>query len=391
MSGLQGRDCTQVGSSHQDQGSAGSGQKEIAVTITSHHINRFVLWFALGGLFLLVFLVMAPFFAPLAWAGILAYISWPVATWMRSRCAGHDTLAAGLSTLLAALLLLGPLFWLLWLAQQELSRIYPALQAITAAPPPLPDWLADLPWARDFLTQLHVRLLGDPQELIAVITDWLKEHSGAAAALVGGAGRNLAKLAMVILILFFFYRDGARIILELRHVMTRFLGDRAHGYLTAAGSTAHAVVYGILLTAFVQGIVAGIGYGVAGMTSPVTFGILTFLVAMIPFASPLVWGSAGTLLFFQGEIGPAIGVWLWGALVVSQIDNFLRPIFISSISPVPFLLVLFGVLGGILAFGLIGLFAGPIVLAVAWAVWREWTAQLDESAGAGSTIQGRGE
>jgi predicted PurR-regulated permease PerM len=114
------------------------------------------------------------------------------------------------------------------------------------------------------------------------------------------------------------------------------------------------------------------------MTSPVTFGILTFLVSLIPFASPLAWGSAGTLLFFQGEIGPAIGVWLGGALVVSQLDNFLRPIFISSISPVPFLLVLFGVLGGVLAFGLIGLFAGPIVLAVAWAVWREWAVQLDE-------------
>jgi predicted PurR-regulated permease PerM len=221
-------------------------------------------------------------------------------------------------------------------------------------------------------------LLDDPQELITVTTDWLKNHSGEAAALVGGAGRNLAKLLLVILILFFFYRDGTRIILELRHVMARFLGDRTHGYLTAVGSTTHAVVYGILLTALVQGIVAGIGYGVAGMTSPVTFGILTFLVALIPFASPLAWGSAGALLFFRGDIGPAIGVWLWGALVVSQIDNFLRPIFISSISPVPFLLILFGVLGGVLAFGLIGLFAGPVVLAVAWAVWREWTIQLDE-------------
>ena len=165
---------------------------------------------------------------------------------------------------------------------------------------------------------------------------------------------------------------------ELRHVMARFLGTRAHGYLTAVGSTSRAVVFGILLTALVQGIVAGIGYGVAGLSSPVTFGVLTFLSALIPFGTPLAWGSAGALLLFQEGVGPAVGVWLWGALVVSQLDNVLRPIFISSISPIPFLLVLFGVLGGILAFGLIGIFAGPMVLAVAWAVWREWAAHLDE-------------
>ncbi|HQM87001.1 MAG TPA: AI-2E family transporter, partial [Methylotenera sp.] len=80
----------------------------------------------------------------------------------------------------------------------------------------------------------------------------------------------------------------------------------------------------------------------------------------------------------QGETGAAIGVWLWGAIVVSQLDNFLRPIFISSVSPIPFLFVLFGVLGGLLAFGLVGLFIGPIILAVIWAVWREWVTHLQD-------------
>lgn len=337
------------------------------------------LWMALGALFLLVFVVMAPFLAPLAWAGIIAYVSWPVATWIRNRCAGRNTLAAGLTTLLAALLLFGPLLWLVWLARQEFGRIYPVLQAFMAAPPPLPGWLVQIPWVGDVLAQLHTQLLSDPQDLIATIKVWLKSHSGEAAALVGGVGKNLGKLFLLILILFFFYRDGARIILELRHVMARFLGTRAHGYLTAVGATSQAVVFGILLTALVQGAVAGIGYGIAGLSSPVTFGVLTFLCALIPFCTPLAWGSAGALLFFQGDVGPAIGVWLWGALVVSQLDNVLRPLFISSISPIPFLLVLFGVLGGILAFGLIGLFAGPMVLAVGWAVWREWAAHLDDA------------
>jgi predicted PurR-regulated permease PerM len=180
-------------------------------------------------------------------------------------------------------------------------------------------------------------------------------------------------------IVFFFYRDGARIVLELRHVMARFIGPRTHDYLAAAATTTRAVVYGILLTALVQGAFAGVGYWVAGLGSPVTLGVLTALFALVPFGTPLAWGGAGAWLLFQGETGAAIGVWLWGAAVVSQIDNVLRPVFISSVSPIPFLLVLFGVLGGLLAFGLVGLFAGPIVLAVVWAVWREWTAHLDEA------------
>lgn len=107
--------------------------------------------------------------------------------------------------------------------------------------------------------------------------------------------------------------------------------------------------------------------------------MITAVLALIPFCTPIAWGLSGLWLFMQGHTAEAIGLWIWGAAVVSQLDNVLRPIFISSITPVPFLLVLFGVLGGLLAFGLVGLFIGPIVLTVAWAVWREWTAHLQDN------------
>lgn len=347
-------------------------------------ISRLVApWLALTGLALLAFLVMLPFLAPLAWAGVLAYASWPVAERIRARCGGRDTLAASLTTLLAGFTLFAPLLWLVWLAQQEVGGVYPVLQSFVASPPPLPEWLRGLPWLGDSLAELRAQLLADPQGVSEAGKAWLAGHSSEAAAFAGGVGRNLAKLVLVVLILFFFYRDGARIVLELRHVMARFLGARAHGYFTAAADTTRAVVYGVLLTALVQGIFAGLGYWVAGLSSPVTLGVLTALFALIPFATPLAWGGAGAWLLFQGETGAAIGVWVWGAAVVSQIDNVLRPLFISSASAIPFLLVLFGVLGGILAFGLVGLFAGPIVLAVVWAVWREWAAHLDEPESAG--------
>lgn len=345
--------------------------------------RRLAPWLALTGLALLSFLVLSPFFAPLAWAGVLAYASWPLSERIRVRCGGRDSLAASLSTLLAALTLFLPLVWLAWLAQQEVAGFYAGLRAFVSAPPDIPAFLLGLPWLGDWLTQQRAQWLADPQGVIAAVKGWLAAHVGEAAALVGGVGRNLVKLVLVLVILFFFYRDGARIVRELRHVLARFIGPRTHDYLAAAGGTTRAVVYGILLTALVQGAFAGLGYWVAGLGSPVTLGVITALFALIPFATPLAWGSAGAWLMLQGETGAAIGIWLWGAAVVSQIDNVLRPVFISSVGAIPFLLVLFGVLGGILAFGLVGLFAGPIVLAVAWAVWREWTAHLDEAEPAG--------
>ncbi len=339
--------------------------------------RRIVPWLALGGLTLLAFMVVTPFLVPIAWAGVLTYASWPVAQRIRRWCSGRDMLAASLTTALAAFTLFLPLLWLVWLAQQEISKVYPAIQAFLVAPPPVPETLRGLPWLGDWLVQQQTHLVANPQEVSAAVKAWLATHLNDVAVLAGGVGKNLAKLVFVVAILFFFYRDGARIVHELRHVLARFIGPQVHDYLHEAGTTARAVVYGILLTAVVQGIAAGLGYWVAGLASPVMFGVLTAVLALIPFGTPVAWGVAGLWLLLQGETGAAVGVWIWGAAVVSQLDNVLRPLFISSVSPIPFLLVLFGVLGGLLAFGLVGLFVGPIVLAVAWSVWREWAAHLE--------------
>lgn len=340
--------------------------------------RRIVPWLALGGLALLAFMVIAPFFAPIAWAGVLVYASWPVAERIRRWCSGRDTLAASLATVLAAITLFLPLVWLAWLAQQEISRVYPALQTFLTEPPPVSETLRGLPWLGEWLVQQQTILIANPEGVSAAVKTWIATHLNDIAMLVGGVGKNLAKLVLVVVILFFFYRDGARIVHELRHVLARFIGPQVHDYLHAAGTTTRAVVYGILLTALIQGVAAGLGYWVAGLASPVVFGVLTAILALIPFGTPVAWGAAGFWLLLQGETGAAIGVWIWGATVVSQLDNVLRPLFISSVSPIPFLLVLFGVLGGLLAFGLVGLFVGPIVLAVAWAAWREWATHLQD-------------
>jgi predicted PurR-regulated permease PerM len=106
--------------------------------------------------------------------------------------------------------------------------------------------------------------------------------------------------------------------------------------------------------------------------APVFWGAATGVVALLPFGAPLVWGSIGAWLVLRGDVGAGLGLLLWGALAVSWIDNLVRPLIISGVAKVPFLLVMFGVLGGLAAFGLIGLFVGPVALAVLLAVWREW-------------------
>lgn len=354
-------------------------------SVSRSSVNRSLIYrsivpgLALGGLLALAFVVIAPFLAPLAWAGVLGYASWPVAERIRLWCNGRDVLAASICSALAAITLLLPLLWLVWVAQQEFANAYHALQAFLAEPLQIVDNLKNVPVLGSWLSQLQQSISNNPQELSAIINTWLAEHRNEVAIVVGGIGKNLVKLIFVVVILFFFYRDGTRIARELRHVLARFIGVQAHDYIHAAGTTTRAVVYGVLLTALIQGVLAGLGYWVAGLSSPVIFGVVTAILALIPFCTPLAWGTAGFWLLMQGQTAEAIGVWIWGVAVVSQIDNILRPIFINSISPIPFLLVLFGVLGGLLAFGLIGLFIGPIVLAVLWAVWREWTAHLHEN------------
>jgi predicted PurR-regulated permease PerM len=146
-------------------------------------------------------------------------------------------------------------------------------------------------------------------------------------------------------------------------------------YLDAVGSTTQAVVYALILGALAQGAVAGIGYFIFGIKAPVLMGAVTVLVALVPFGAPVVWGSMAVWLIVSGHVWPGVGLLLWGLLLVSWVDNIVRPLVISNATRMPFLLVVFGVLGGVLAFGLVGLFIGPVLLAVSLALWREWLEQ----------------
>ena len=350
--------------------------------ITNTGVRRITLGLLLGGLLLLAYSVLQLFLVPIAWAAIMAYATWPMYARLRRLLRGRATLSAALMSLLLMASFVLPLLWLVAIMRTELGGAYAAVAAYLAqGQRPLPDFVAAIPWLGDWLQQLLDGLSRNPQSLRDQIGAWMEERTGELLHLLGGVGRNAAKLGFALLTVFFFYRDGETLLAQFRRVLGRLIGTRVEGYIKAVGATTRAVVYGLVLTALAQGLLAGLGYWAAGVHSPVLLAVVTALIALIPFGTPFVWGSIGAWLVLNGQTAAGVGLLLWGTLVVSWVDNLIRPIVISSASHTPFLLVMFGVLGGVTAFGLIGLFVGPVILAVLMAVWREWLGQQEPTAG----------
>ncbi len=147
-----------------------------------------------------------------------------------------------------------------------------------------------------------------------------------------------------------------------------------------AGLTVKGVVYGYLGTSAAQAVMAGIGFMIAGVPGAVLLAALTFFMAVIPVGPPLVWGGAAIWLYMEEGIGWAVFMVIWGMSGISSIDNVVRPLLVSQGNKMPFALMLFGLIGGAVAFGLLGVFLGPVVLAVAFRLLDEWTSGKKENA-----------
>ncbi len=344
--------------------------------------RRVILVALLGVFVLLAYAVLNRFLIPVAWAGILAYVTWPAHCRLIALLRGQRVLSALVMTLVLGTAFVLPFIWLFMLMREELPALYAFMtEKIAGGLPPLPALVRDFPYLGQWVEGYWQRWINDPNSLKDQLEPLLKDSTDEITTMLGGVGRNAIKFAIALLTVFFLYRHGERIFDQLRRVLQRFLGPSVEGYLSAVGRTTKAVVYGLVLTALAQGLLAGIGYWGAGLSAPALLGAVTALVALIPFGTPFVWGSVGVWLLATGEIWPGIGLLLWGTLVVSWIDNLIRPLVISQATRIPFLIVMFGVLGGLAAFGLIGLFVGPVILAVLMAVWREWLEDAPASPG----------
>lgn len=325
------------------------------------------------------FWVLSPFFASLAWAGILAYVTWPLHQKLLEYMPQRQNVAALVMTVAIAATLLLPMVWVMFAVSADVAAATQTIRQLSIEGlPPLPPAVATWPGGAWFARQYQT-VVGDPEWLRAQIGVLGLNDGASLKALAGGFGRLAAKFGLAVLALFFLYRHGVSVLAQFRGVATRWLGEVARSYIQAVGVTVRAVVFGIVLTALAQGVLAGLGYWEAGISAPALWGMITALVSMIPFVGPVVWIGLSLSLLAHGETQAAIGVFVWGAVVVSSIDNLIRPLVISGPTRIPFLLVFLGVLGGINAFGLIGLFLGPVLLAVSVAIWREWQVHTQSS------------
>lgn len=333
-----------------------------------------------GGIALLglSLLVLRPFLVPVLWAGILAYVTWPVYRFVRHHTR-RPRLAAGLFALATALVVGVPVAWILVALAGEASHLITGARAWVEAGAPFPQVVMDRPWLAERLGRLRAESVVEPKAIAEYATRYASQVSGQLLNVASGLASNAFKFSLTIVTLFFFYVDGESIAEQLGKLMRVVFPQSRDEILPYIGTVVRAVVFGLLGTALVQGLVAGIGFALFGVPSPVALGAVTALLSLVPMGSAAPWCGAVVWLLASGHVGAAIGMAIWGAGLVSTIDNVLRPILISGgrETNVPFLLVIFGVLGGLMGFGMLGLFLGPVVLGVAFALVSDFARRAD--------------
>ena len=320
----------------------------------------------------LLLMVLQPFAGPMAWAVFLAFILFPLHGWLTRRLGNKPGLSAGLITGLTPFALLTPLT-LLGVAFANQARA-------------LIDYLRgqDLHFDSNTLLELEkYRVIGPAARFAreelhldgADLQGWLTRVAETAIKNVGSLGSGLVLGALgtlvgfffMLFLLFFFIRDGQVMFSRLKRLIP-VPEEHREQLFNHLASVARGVFYGIGLTAIVQGALVGIGFAIAGLPSPVVFGVLAAVLALLPAGgAAIVWIPAVLYLGISGHWPMAIFMLIWG-MVVSTSDNFLRPILVSRYAPVSAFTVFVGVVGGIAAFGTIGIVVGPVFLALVAAI-----------------------
>jgi predicted PurR-regulated permease PerM len=247
-----------------------------------------------------------------------------------------------------------------------------AKQWLEQGPPAPPKWLSKLPLIGQRAAEYWQDLANDSAKLWTTARRFVEPVSSSLFTLGKVLGGGLLQLALSVFIAFFLFRDGVSLAQGLTTTVDRIGGERGRHLLAVAANTIQGVVYGVLGTALVQAVLMGVGLFVAGVPGPGVLALLTFFVSVLPLmGTALVWLPAAIWLFCQGSTGWGIFLVVWG-IGVNNVEQIIKPLLISKGSDMPFLLIFFGVMGGALAYGFIGIFLGPTLLAVGYRVVQEW-------------------
>jgi predicted PurR-regulated permease PerM len=318
-------------------------------------------------------LVLTPFAPALFWAAVLAFASWPLMRILTRLLHGSATKAALLMTLAWMVVVALPLLWLgLNLADYIQSGLALVKELQVDGLPEPPTWLAALPFVGERLVTLWSSIDEQGVAMFANVRPYLGEVGNWLLARSAQLGGGLLELVLSLVLVFFFYRDGPGLAQFVYALLQRLIGERAEHYLGLVSGTVQRVVNGVIGTAAAQAVLALIGFWIAGVPGAILLGMLTFVFSLIPMGPPLIWIPATVWLVWKGEYGLAVFLGVWGTVIVSGVDNVLKPYLISRGGNLPLVVVLLGVFGGILAFGFMGLFLGPTLLAVTYSLLTDW-------------------
>jgi predicted PurR-regulated permease PerM len=320
-------------------------------------------------------LVLRPFFTAVCFALILVVATWPAFDRLQHLFGGRKTFAALLMVTLATLVFVVPPAIVASSIDYNVAGTIQVIRDLAqhGIPPP-PSWVSEVDVIGPQLyARWQVLAAGGPEaaERIHAFMVLVRQHLIDAGL---GLGNAIVQLLLAMLTAFFLYRDGLAAERVLVATGRRIAGNQGPRLLRVASATINGVVYGVLGTSLAQALLILMGLWAAGIPGALLLGLLLFVLALIPFGPVVIWGPAAAWLYFDGEIGWAIFVVLWSLAAGLVTDNVLRPYLISRGSDLPLILILFGVVGGAAAFGALGLFLGPTLLAVGYELIREWNA-----------------
>jgi len=319
-------------------------------------------------------LVLQPFLGAILAAAILCFSTWPVYRFVERRTGGRGWFAALVMTLAILLVLVVPLALIALSFRDDVPHLLEnAREYFARGLPGPPEWVAGIPLVGEQLDAAW-REYSESRDKLA---EALKRYSQPAREVLVKTGLIIAEgvlqFTLIAFISYFFYRDGAALVEALRNALSRVAGNLTERLLGIVGGTITGVVYGIVGTGLAQAVAALIGFLIAGVPGSVMLASLVFILSIIPAGPALIWVGATVWLAYSGQPGWAVFMALWGFFVVSGIDNIVKPLLISRGAAMPFVLVLLGVFGGVLAFGFVGIFLGPTLLAVGFNLVRRWT------------------
>jgi predicted PurR-regulated permease PerM len=337
-----------------------------------------------AGVLLLALYIAQSYLVALTWAVLIAITAWPL--YMRVAPAspqpkGLRIIAPLMVTLLTSVILLVPIAFILIAVGREAQTAIQWLTNVQKIGLPVPEWLTRIPFLGQTANGWWSSHLSDPQQAAQFLKDI---DLGSLATWSQAFGGQLAHRALLVLIafmaLFFLFRDGEWIATRVLMIVDRWLGNPGDRLATKLVTTVRGTVNGTVLVALGEGILLTMGYFVTGVPHPVLFGALTIVFAMLPLGAWIAFGAAALVLLVQaGTPLMAISLLAFGAMVMLIGDNFVQPVLVGGAARLPFLWTLIGILGGLETFGLVGLFLGPVVMAAALTIWRDWIERRSET------------